>query len=445
MNFLFIILVMDIGFRVRAGASFRAFRALTGMHNSQPSMTGKALRAAHRSLFLGLKCSGPFSYASLDVPPCRLAHSASTAQRLLAASAQPVADAGGYAERAAARRAARKQDTPRPLIQQQVPKTRNKAAVPAPERTSQGQSKGAALNGLEQRMSAATKKEKLGPGEQLPGFVSMSDSFLAEMSALLEEPPGTQASSVTPAPSAAQQSSSAVQRSSKAAPTAPSQTKAPVDPRQERPSPSTAAAGIPRRKGGEMASASDRESNDTRAQDRSASGSLWGQVSDDRPSGSHRRAAGPPHSRTAPQDSLDWDNLGHEAAATGNGRLRAANLGVNAAAPDNGRPRAAGSSWDNQGMRELRDDRSSARRDDAQSWSGAPQGRGGYGGQRGMEGSHARRPLRLTHRERVKLCLESNRRITDALEAVQVPHTLNVLSKMWPATELSLSNQSHGA
>ncbi|BDA42502.1 probable RAP domain-containing protein, chloroplastic at C-terminar half [Coccomyxa sp. Obi] len=364
-------------------------------------MTGGALRAARHSLFLGLRCSGPFSSASVDIPPCRLAHSASTAQRLLVASAHPVADAGGYADRAAARKAARKQDTPRPTLQQHVPKTRNKGAVPAPGHTAKGVAREAVPNGVDQRVSAVANREKTGPGEQQPGFVSMSDSFLAEMAALLEEPAGTQASSVTPAPSAAQQSSSAAQRSSKPAPTAPAQHKAPADARQERPPPSAAAAGIPRRKGGEVASESARESNNTWARDRFASGSSWGQVSDDRPSGSQRRAAGLPHSSTAPQDSLDWDNLGRDAAATGNGRLR-----------------AAGSSWDNQGKRHLRDDASSSRQDDAPSWNGAPRGRGG-GGQRGREGPPARRPLRLTHRERVKLCLESNRRITDALEAVQ--------------------------
>lgn len=399
---------------MHAGAWCSASVALTGMHNSQQGMTGKALRAAQRSLFLGLRCSGPFYSASADIPPCRLAHSASTAQRLLAASVHPVADAGGYAERAAARRAARKQDAPHPT-QQHVLKTRNQAALPPPGHTAKNTSKEPASNGLEQRVTAATKREKSGFGEQQPGFVSMSDAFLAEMSALLEEPTGTQASNVAPAPSAAQ-------RSSNAASSARAQNKAPSDARQERLRPSAAAADIARRKGGEVAGSSARKTSITRARDILASGSAWGQVSDDRPPGSHRRAAGLPHSSTAPQDSLDWDNLGLDAAAPGSGRLRAAKLEVDAAATSNGRVRAAGSLWDNQGKRQLTDDMSSGRPDNAPSWDGTPGGRGG-GRQRGKEGPPARRPLRLTHRERVKLCLESNRRITDALEAVQVPHT----------------------
>ena len=51
-------------------------------------------------------------------------------------------------------------------------------------------------------------------------------------------------------------------------------------------------------------------------------------------------------------------------------------------------------------------------------WSG--RGEGGFE-RRGRDGpTTVRRPYRLTHRERVKLCLESNNHIRDAFAAAQV-------------------------
>ncbi len=426
------------------------------MHSSHQGMAGAGLRAAQRG-FLGLRRCGASFLGSIEIPPCRLAHAASAAQRQLAASAQPVSNsASSYADRAAARRASRRPDT----VQPREPKRNDtEAMMPAVQQTASERSP---PTGMEQRAAPAAAREKAAPAGQQ--FASMSDTLLADMTALLGEPtpadaPGVGASQ----PAQSRRATDALHNGADAAHRTP-----PVatgQPRRQSAAPSS--AGRQRQSSSDGASSaglashsrqtqsspsgaswgqvmSDRDAdrgNRRRQAEERVSGGLWGQVLSDRhaatgsgrqmsgdsrgqESGPRQRQASPGSS--AQHDSLDWDCLESGAAVSGAGLQKSASQGWSSQGRGMAGVDQRGEAVEVSRRTVSREERSDTRNGWGNGRPGVGQGGDAVGWGRGetsreeRRGPPGRRPYRLTHRERVKLCLESNSHMRDAFAAAQV-------------------------
>lgn len=353
-----------------AGTIRSAYNPPASMHSSQQAMAGATLRAAHRG-FLGLRCSGTFSLGSIDIPPCRLAHCTSAAQIRPAASAQPAAADSSYAERAAARKAARKQDTARPGQLQHDYSTSNRRPTAQP-RTAKDAGRNLSSSSADQRTRAAEVKDEARSTGQPQGFASMSDTLLSDMRALLETSPAAGnaqgAESINPPVQTRPAGKPANQAERASVPHG----EAPAATAQQRRQKVSSVR--QRQTGGEAASTS-ASGSFRQAQGRSSGGS-WGQVASDRPAAPQPWSRQPPSSgeqvgtnnsswgqvtsdsATAPQprprlppnrseeqDSLDWDCSGIGAVSGSVGLERKA--GSTWGSQDR-LERSAGSTWGSQ-------------------------------------------------------------------------------------------------
>ena len=354
-----------------AGTIRSAYNPPASMHSSQQAMTGATLRAAHRG-FLGLRCSGTFSLGSIDIPPCRLAHCTSAAQIRPVASAQPAAADSSYADRAAARKAARKQDTARPGQLQDDYSTSNRRPAAQP-RTAKDAGRNLSSSGADQRTRAAEVKDAARSTGQPHAFASMSDTLLDDMRALLETSPAAgnaqEAESINPPVQTRQAGKPANQAERAPVPHG----EAPAATAQQR---RLSVSSVSQRQPGGEAASTPASGSFRQAQVRS-SGGFWGQVASDRPAAPQswsRQPPGsgeqvrlnnsswgqvtrdsatapqpkprPPPSRGEEQDSLDWDCIGTGAESGRVGLER--NAGSTCGSQDR-LERNAGSTWDSQG------------------------------------------------------------------------------------------------
>lgn len=332
-----------------SGTIRSAYSSPASMHSSQQAMTGATLRAAHRG-FLGLRCSGTFSLGSIDIPPCRLAHCTSAAQIRPAATAQQPAADSSYAERAAARKAARKQDTARPGQLQDDYSTSNRRPAAQP-RTAKDAGRNLSSSRADQRTRAAEVKDEARSTGQPQGFASMSDTLLSDMRALLETSPAAgsaQGAELSNPPAQTRPAGKPANQAERAS--VPHGEASAAIGQQRRQSVSSVSL---RQTGGEAASTS-ASGSFRQAQGRSSGGSLgqvagdrlatpqpwswqppssaeqvrtnnssWGQVTRDSAAAPQPRTRLPPN-RDEEQASLDWDCIGTGAVSGSTGLERKA-------------------------------------------------------------------------------------------------------------------------
>lgn len=328
-------------------------------------MRGSSL--GQRALLLGIACRESVLLRPRDITACKPGPQALTLRQQSIAAAHQGLSSGTHEEQAAAGR--------------------------GKSRAGQHQGKQSVQQSL--KASRRPPRERLESGKQQRAFIPMSDDFLAEIASVLQ-----QSEEHT---SSAKAGSSEIAMSSIAegpvpASSADAQSRVPAGRAQQSRHTSNSPSADVQQESSTTVSRSAPAGGSARRQARS--GNAEGLAS------SGMTAAGQPHEKqilveNSQQDSLDWNNRG-----VGRG-------GAGGSGPSADGSRAQGDQvWEHS-----RDAQPAARQDGAVRFRGRL---GGSGFRGGRDGSIAHRPPKLTHRERVNMCLESNRCITATSAAAQV-------------------------